>query len=314
MSKSENLISEILKLKNYKNAIILAHYYQRAEIQEIADYLGDSLALSQRAANTDAEVIVFAGVNFMAETAKILNPHKIVVIPDNQAHCSLADSCPIDKFENFVNQHPDRTVISYINCSTEVKALSDIICTSSNAIQIVESLPCNEKIIFAPDKNLGNYVKQKTGKDILIWDGACHVHELFSVEKTIQLKIDNPDAALIVHPECKGPLVTAADFVGSTAALLEFTKKSDYKKFIVGTENGIIHQMKKFSPEKIFIEASGNESCNCNDCEFMKLTTLDKIYECLVNLEPQIHLEENIRAKAEKPIRRMLEISEKLGL
>lgn len=310
----EDIVSSILKTKAEKKAIILAHYYQRPEVQEIADYLGDSLALSQVAAKTDAEVIIFAGVNFMAETAKILNPNKIVVIPDDQAACSLADSCPADKFEAFVKQHPNRTVISYINCSTEVKALSDIICTSSNAVQIVESLPVDEKIIFSPDKNLGRYVKEKTGRDILVWDGACHVHELFSVEKTLQLKLENPDAALIVHPECTGPLVTAADFVGSTAALLEFTKKSNYQKFIVGTEHGILHQMKKYSPNKVFIEASSNENCNCSDCEFMKLTTLEKIYQCLLNLSPQIILEETIRAKAEKPIRRMLEISEKLGL
>lgn len=309
-----NLVEEIKRLKEKHKAVILAHYYQRDEIQEIADHLGDSLALAQAAAKTDAEVIVFAGVHFMAETAKILNPDKVVLLPDMEAGCSLADSCPAEDFEKFVHNHPDHTIISYINCSSEVKALSDIICTSSNALQLVNSLPKEEKIIFAPDKNLGNYVKSQTGRDMLIWNGACHVHELFSIEKTLKLKIQHPDAALIVHPECQQPLVAAADFVGSTTALLNFTKNSEYTKFIIGTENGVFYQMKKDSPEKTFIQAAVNESCNCSECEYMKLTTLDKIKQCLNEMEPQIELNETIRVKAEKPIRKMLEISAKLGL
>ena len=311
---NNQIISEINILRKELNAIILAHYYQRPEIQEIADHLGDSLALAQQAAKTNADIIVFAGVHFMAETAKILNPNKIVLLPDMEAGCSLADSCPAEDFKLFLANYPNHVVVSYINCSTEVKAMSDIICTSSNAVQIIESIPKDKKIVFGPDKNLGNYIKNKTGRDMVIWDGACHVHEIFSVEETIKLKYNNPDAQLIVHPECKGPLVIAADFVGSTTALLNYTKNSTATKFIVATENGIIHQMKKYSPEKEFIEAVGEESCNCSDCEYMKLITLEKILNCLKSLKPQITMNEDIRVKSEKPIRRMLEISEKLGL
>ncbi|MEI7594394.1 MAG: quinolinate synthase NadA [Bacteroidota bacterium] len=310
----EKIISEINILKKELNAIILAHYYQRNEIQEIADCLGDSLALAQQAAKTNADVIVFAGVHFMAETAKILNPNKIVILPDMEAGCSLADSCPANDFKEFLKNYPEHIVVSYINCSTQVKAMSDIICTSSNAVQIIEDIPADKRIVFGPDKNLGNYIKNKTGREMVIWNGACHVHEIFSAEKTIELKMKNPDAKLLVHPECKGPLVVAADFVGSTTALLNYTKNSTAKKFIVATENGIIHQMKKFSPNKEFIEAVGNDSCNCSECEYMKLITLEKILACLKNLQPQINIEEDIRLKAEKPIRKMLEISEKLGL
>jgi quinolinate synthase len=310
-----DFIEEIRRLKEEKNAIILAHYYQTGDIQDIADFVGDSLALSQKAAANTADIILFAGVKFMAETAKILSPEKKVLLPDMNAGCSLADSCKQEEFREFLDQHPDRTVVTYVNTTAEIKALSDIICTSSNAVQIVESLPPGEKIIFAPDRNLGNYVLNKTGRDIVIWNGTCHVHEEFSLEAIIKLKKENPGASVIVHPECELPVRMIADFTGSTSALLNFTKKDDKNVYIVATEPGIIHQMKKSSPSKTFIPAPPRDStCGCSECSFMKLVTLEKIYRCLLNEEPEITLEEEILKKAGKPIRRMMDISEKLGI
>lgn len=307
--------AEIRKLVKEKNAVILAHYYQEGEIQDIADFVGDSLALSQQAAKTKADIILFAGVHFMAETAKILSPEKKVLIPDTMAGCSLADSCPPKEFKEFVEKHPGHTVISYVNTTAEIKALTDIICTSSNALQIVESLPKDEKIIFAPDRNLGNYIKNLTQREMVIWDGACHVHEEFSLEKILEIKADHPDAKIIAHPECEKPILIVADHIGSTSALLKFTQTDNAQKYIVATESGIIHQMKKANPDKTYIPAPPKDStCGCNDCNFMKLITLKKIYSCLKNEEPEVTLNENLRLKAEKPIRRMLKISEELGL
>lgn len=312
---SEYYISEIKRLKAEKNAIILAHYYQTGDIQDIADFVGDSLALSQKAASNTADIILFAGVKFMAETAKILAPEKKVLLPDMMAGCSLADSCKPEDFEKFLKENPGRTVISYVNTSAEIKALSDIICTSSNAIQIVESLPENEKIIFAPDRNLGNYVLNKTGRDIVIWNGTCHVHEEFSLEAIINLKKENPDAKIIVHPECEMPVRLVADYIGSTSALLNFTKKDPGKTYIVATEAGIIHQMKKENPQKIYFPVPPRDStCGCSECNFMKLITVKKIYDCLASEKPEIFLDSEILLKARKPIIRMMEISEKLGL
>jgi len=312
---SEHYISEIKRLKAEKNAIILAHYYQTGDIQDIADFVGDSLALSQKAASNSADIILFAGVKFMAETAKILAPEKKVLLPDMNAGCSLADSCKAVDFEKFVKENPGRTVVSYVNTTAEIKALSDIICTSSNAVQIIESLPPDEKIIFAPDRNLGNYVLNKTGRDIFIWNGTCHVHEEFSLEAILKLKKENPDAKIIVHPECELPVRMVADFIGSTSALLNFTKKDNGKCYIVATEAGIIHQMIKENPGKIYIPAPPRDStCGCSECNFMKLITMEKIFNCLVNEKPEIILDKNILLKAQKPIKRMMEISEKLGL
>lgn len=309
-----DLFEEIKRLKQEKNAIILAHYYQDSDIQDIADYIGDSLGLSQQAASTNADMIVFAGVHFMAETAKILSPSKKVVIPDLRAGCSLADSCPPDQFKAFCDQHPDHTVISYINCTAAIKAMTDIVCTSSNAVQIIESLPLDEKIIFAPDRNLGRYVMQKTGREMVLWDGACMVHEIFSREKIIKLKERHPDALMIAHPECEPPVLELADFIGSTTALLKFSKNNPASSFIVATESGILHQMVKDSPQKTFIPAPPENNCACNDCPHMKLNTLEKIYLCMKNEEPSIDVEEAIRIPAERSIRRMLDISAKLGL
>lgn len=315
MKTQEQYISEIAKLKKEKNAVILAHYYQTGDIQDIADFVGDSLALSQKAASTNAEIILFAGVKFMAETAKILASDKKVLLPDLMAGCSLSDSCKPDDFEKFLKLNPGRTVVTYVNTSAEIKAMSDIICTSSNAVQIVESLPPDEKIIFAPDRNLGNYVLNKTGRDILIWNGTCHVHEEFSLEAILNLKKENPDAKIIVHPECELPVRMVADYIGSTSALLGFTKKDKGQTYIVATEAGIIHQMKKENPGKNYIPAPPRDStCGCSECSFMKLITIEKIYKCLLNEKPEIFLDENIILKARKPIRRMLDISEKLGL
>jgi quinolinate synthase len=315
MKTQEQYISEIAKLKSEKNAVILAHYYQTGDIQDIADFVGDSLALSQKAASTNAEIILFAGVKFMAETAKILAPKKKVLLPDLMAGCSLSDSCKPKDFEKFLKLNPGRTVVTYVNTSAEIKAMSDIICTSSNAVHIVESLAPDEKIIFAPDRNLGNYVLNKTGRDILIWNGTCHVHEEFSLEAILNLKKEYPDAKIIVHPECELPVRMVADFIGSTAALLGFTKKDPGLSYIVATEVGIIHQMKKENPGKNYIPAPPRDStCGCSECSFMKLITIEKIYNCLLNEKPEIYLEESIIIKAQKPIRRMLEISEKLGL
>ena len=310
-----NVVEEIDRLRREKNIVILAHYYQEDKIQDIADFIGDSLALAQQAVKTTADIILFAGVHFMAETAKILNPEKKVLIPDLKAGCSLADSCNPAEFREFVNEHPDHTVISYINTTAEIKALTDIICTSSNAMQIVESLPSDEKIIFAPDRNLGNYIKSRTGRDMLIWNGACHVHEEFSLERILELKEEYPDAKIIAHPECEKPILLVADHIGSTASLLNFTKKDDGGTFIVATEAGILHQMKKYSPKKTFLPAPPKDStCACNDCNFMKLNTLEKIYTAMYYELPELTMDRELMLKAEKPILRMLELSEKMGL
>jgi quinolinate synthase len=315
MGTTPEIVNKIKKLKIEKNAIILAHYYQTGDIQDIADFVGDSLALSQKAASNNADIILFAGVKFMAETAKILAPEKKVLLPDMNAGCSLADSCKAEDFKKFINENPGRTIISYVNTSAEIKALSDIICTSSNAVQIVESLPPDEKLIFAPDRNLGNYVLNKTGRDMIIWNGTCHVHEEFSLEVIIKLKDKYPDSKIIVHPECEMPIRLVADFIGSTTALLSFTKNDNSNVYIVATEPGIIHQMKKSNPDKIYLPVPPKDStCGCIECSFMKLITIEKIYNCLKNERPEIILDEEIIINAEKPIRRMMEISEKLGL
>lgn len=311
---SLDLFFEISKLKKEKNAIILAHYYQDSDIQDVADYIGDSLGLAQQAQKTSAEKIVFAGVHFMAETAKILNPGKKVVLPDLRAGCSLADSCPPDAFAAFKREHPGHTVISYINCSAEIKAMSDIICTSSNAAYVVDSVPVETPIIFAPDKNLGRYISKKTGRDMVFWNGTCMVHEIFSLEKIARLKARHPGAKLIAHPECEKPVLEQADFIGSTTGLLKYTINSNDSEFIVATETGILHQMAKASPEKTFIPAPPDNSCACNDCPHMKLNTLEKLYLCLKNEKPELILQEEIRKKAEVPILRMLEISKRHGL
>lgn len=309
-----NLKEEILKLKKEKNAIILAHFYQVPEIQDIADYVGDSLGLAVKATETDADMIVFAGVHFMAETAKVLNPGKKVVLPDMEAGCSLADSCPTEDFRRFKAQYPDHMVISYINCSSGIKTLSDVVCTSGNAIQLVESFPKDQKIIFAPDKNLGGYINRMTGRDMVLWDGTCEVHDVLSTEAIVQMKVDNPDAQMIAHPECKGVVLELADFVGSTAAMLKHVKASDCKKFIVATESGILHQMQKDSPDKEFLIVASDETCACNDCPYMKLNTMEKLYSCMKNETPAIEMEEDLMREAKEPIVRMLDISKKLGL
>jgi quinolinate synthase len=313
-SQQQNIL-EIKRLKAEKNAIILAHYYQTGDIQDIADFVGDSLALSQKASSNSADIIIFAGVKFMAETAKILAPEKKVLLPDLNAGCSLADSCKAEDFVKFIKQNPGRTVVSYVNTSAEIKALSDIICTSSNAVQIVESLPASEKIIFAPDRNLGNYVLNKTGRDMVIWNGTCHVHREFSLEAIIKMKIENPEAKIIVHPECELPVRMVADFIGSTSSLLQFTKKDNGNCYIVATEPGIIHQMKKENPGKTYIPVPPIDStCGCSECSFMKLITVGKILNCIKNETPEIVIDMETLIKAQKPIRRMMEISEKLGL
>jgi quinolinate synthase len=315
MLSQEQYIAEIKRMKAEKNAIILAHYYQTGDIQDIADFVGDSLALSQKAASNTADIIVFAGVKFMAETAKILSPEKKVLLPDIMAGCSLANSCKASDFKVFLDENPGRTVISYVNTNADIKAMSDIICTSSNAVQIVESLPPDEKIIFAPDRNLGNYVLNKTGRDMIIWNGTCHVHEEFSLEAIIRLKKENPEAKIIVHPECELPVRLVADYIGSTSSLLQFTKKDKADTFIVATEVGIIHQMKKENPQKNFIPVPPIDStCGCSECSFMKLITIEKIYNCLKNEKPEITIDQNLLIRAQKPIIRMMEISEKLGL
>ncbi|MGZ2368206.1 quinolinate synthase NadA [Ancylomarina sp. YFZ004] len=300
---------KVLKIAKEKNAVILAHYYQTPDIQEIADFKGDSLALAQYAAETKADIILFAGVHFMGETAKILNPNRKVLIPDMNAGCSLAESCPGDEFAKFKAKYPDHIVISYINCSAEIKTLSDVICTSGNAVQIVESYPKDQKIIFAPDKNLGRYINEVTGREMILWDGSCEVHDILSAEKIMQMKIENPDATLIAHPECTHPVLILADFVGSTTAMLNYTKNSESKKFIVATETGILHQMKKDSPEKEFLIVPADESCACNDCAYMKLNTMEKIYLALKNEQPEIILPKDIMEKAKAPLLRMLDLS-----
>ena len=309
-----DLFKEIDRLKKEKNAVLLAHYYQDADIQDVADFIGDSLGLAQEAARTKADIIVFAGVHFMAETAKILNPDKKVLLPDLNAGCSLADSAPAPLFRVFKEKYPDHLVISYINCSAEIKALSDIICTSSNAQKIIESLPQDQKIIFAPDKNLGAYLKKKTGRDMVLWNGACMVHEIFSVQKIMELKARNPKAKFIAHPECEEAILRMADFIGSTTALLKFSQMDPAMEFIVGTESGILHQMKLASPEKLFIPGPPETNCACNDCPHMKLNTLEKLYLCMAYETPEIRMEKHLLDAARKPIDRMLEISKRYGL
>jgi quinolinate synthase len=309
-----DLFAEIDKLKKEKNAVILAHYYQEGDIQDIADYIGDSLGLSQEAAKTDADIIIFAGVHFMAETAKILSPGKKVLLPDVKAGCSLADSCPPHLFRKFKEQYADHLVITYVNCTAELKALSDIVCTSSNAIQIVESLPKDQKIIFGPDKNLGAYVAKKTGRDLILWNGACMVHEIFSREKITKLKERYPKAKLLAHPECEDVILQMADYIGSTTGLLKYSAKDPATEFIVATESGILHQMQKENPGKTFIPAPPNNNCACNDCPHMKRNTLEKLYLCLKNETPEITVPQHIIERAVKPIERMLEISARLGL
>ncbi|WP_310993992.1 quinolinate synthase NadA [Aequorivita marina] len=308
-----DLHQKIIELKNQKNAVILAHYYQVPEIQEVADYVGDSLGLSQKAAETDAEVIVFAGVHFMAETAKILNPNKKVLLPDMLAGCSLADSCPPDAFRKLVEAHPDHVVITYVNCSAEVKALSDIICTSSNAEKIVNSIPKDVPIIFAPDKNLGRYIEKTTGRKMLLWDGACIVHEAFSIDKLLKLYKEHPKSKIIAHPESESHVLDTASYVGSTAGMIDYVKKNPSEKFIVATEAGILHKMQQEVPETVLIAAPAEEdnTCACSECAFMKMNTLQKLYDCLLNETPQIEVSEAVRKNAILPIERMLELSKK---
>lgn len=306
---------EIRQMCSDKNAIIMAHYYTDGEIQNIADFVGDSLALAQKAAETEADIIVMCGVHFMGETCKILCPGKKVLVPDPEATCSLAESCPADKFSEFVKAHPGHTVISYVNTTAATKAVTDVVVTSSNARQIVESFPQDTPIIFGPDKNLGGYINSITGRNMLLWDGACHVHERFSLEKILQLKAQHPNAKILVHPECKGPVVKVADKVGSTAALLNFSISDDATEFIVATESGILHEMQKSCPDKTFIPAPPDDStCACNECNYMKMITMQKLYDCLKNESPEINVDSEVAVKAVRPIRKMLEISAKLGL
>ena len=311
---SLDLFAEIEKLKKEKKAIVLAHYYQEPDIQDVADFIGDSLGLAQKAQSTDAEIIVFAGVHFMAETAKILNPHKKVLLPDLNAGCSLSDSAPPAMFKAFKDKHPDHIVITYINCSAGMKALSDIICTSSNAQAIVESLPADQKIIFAPDKNLGAWINKQTGRNMVLWNGACMVHEIFSMEKIVKLKVRHPFAKVIAHPECEAPVLALADYIGSTTGILKYAEKSNAQEFIVVTESGILHQMQKTSPHKTFIPAPPQNTCACNDCPYMKLNTLEKLYLCMKYELPEVTMDETLREAAKKPIERMLELSASLSL
>ncbi len=313
-ASNDELIAAINKLREEKDAIILAHYYQVPEIQDLADYVGDSLGLAQKAEQANAKIIVFAGVHFMAETAKILNPDTKVLLPDLEAGCSLADSCPPDEFKKFKEKHPDHIVISYINCTAAIKTMSDIICTSGNAVQIVDSLPEDEKIIFAPDRNLGGYINRISNRNMVLWNGTCEVHDILTTEAIINLKIQHPDAKLIAHPECKGQVLELAEFVGSTTAMLNYTKTDSHKKYIVATESGILHQMQKDSPNKEFIIVPTDDSCSCNDCPYMKLNTLEKLYLCLKNETPEINLDAKIIEDAKAPIIKMLDISKKLNL
>ena len=308
--KTDELISEIKRLQREKNAVVMAHYYQIGDIQDIADMVGDSLALAQYAAKTEADIIVLCGVHFMGETAKILSPQKKVLVPDIEAGCSLADSCPADEFERFVKAHPDHTVVSYVNTTAAVKAHTDIVVTSTNAKKIIDSLPLDAKIIFAPDRNLGNYINSVTGRNMLLWDGACHVHEQFSVESLVELKKAHPKAKVLAHPECKNVVLMLADFVGSTQALLNYATNSQDTEFLVATESGIIHQMQKQNPNKVFIPVPPVDStCGCNDCKYMRLNSLEKLYLCLKTEQPEILVDEALRVKAVKPIERMLELS-----
>jgi quinolinate synthase len=311
---SLNLFAEIEQLKKEKNAIILAHYYQEPDIQDVADYIGDSLGLAQQAEQTNADLIVFAGVHFMAETAKILNPSKKVLLPDLNAGCSLADSAPAGLFRAFKEKHPDHLVVSYINCTAEIKALSDIICTSGNAVKIIESIPKEQPILFAPDKNLGAYLNKISGRDMLLWNGACMVHEIFSLEKITKLKIRHPQAKLIAHPECEDAILRIADYIGSTTQLLKYTKSDSSNEYIVATETGILHQMQQDNPLKTFIPAPPTNNCACNDCPHMKLNTLEKLYLCMKYEAPEITMDETLRLAAKKPMDRMLAISRAAGL
>jgi quinolinate synthase len=305
---------EIKKLQKEKNALILAHYYQLPEIQDIADYVGDSLGLAQKAAEAKVDMIVFAGVHFMAETAKMLNPDTLVVLPDMEAGCSLADSCPINDFKEFVGKHPDHIVISYINTTAAIKTVTDVVCTSGNAVQIVESFPKEQKIIFAPDKNLGGYINSITGRNMVLWDGTCEVHDILTTESIIALKEKNPDASIVAHPECNAAVLELADYVGSTTGMLKYTEQNKKQKFIVATETGILHQMQLQSPGKEFLVVPSDESCSCNDCPYMKLNTMKKLYLALKNGAPAIELDAAVMEQAKKPIERMLEISKKLKL
>lgn len=306
---SSDLFAEIARLKKEMNAVLLAHYYQEGEIQDIADFVGDSLELARKASETKADVIVFAGVHFMAETAKILNPDKPVLLPDLKAGCSLADSCPADQFKKFRDAHPDHFAITYINCTAEVKALSDLICTSSSAERLIAQVPPDQPILFSPDKNLGAYLMKKTGRKMTLWNGSCQVHEIFSEKKIVQIKVTHPDAKLIAHPECEDHVLNLADFIGSTSALLKYVQNVPDKEFIVATEAGIIHQMQKACPDKIFIAAPPDNNCACNECPHMKLNTLEKLYLCMKNRTPEIVMDEEIRIRALRPIQRMLEMS-----
>lgn len=305
----DDLFSAIKDLKKELNAVILAHYYQDPDIQDIADYLGDSLGLSQQAAKTNADVIVFAGVHFMAETAKILNPNKLVLLPDLQAGCSLADSCPPAEFAAFKAAHPNHIVVSYINCTAQIKAMSDIICTSSNAVKIVNQIPKEQPIIFAPDRNLGRYVMEKTGRDLVLWQGSCIVHETFSEKRIVQLQVEYPEAEVIAHPECEPSVLRHAKYIGSTTALLKYSQQSSSREFIVATESGIIHQMQKEAPQKLFIPAPAMNNCACNECPYMRLNTLEKLYLAMKHKTPEITMPEHIRVAALKPIQKMLELS-----
>jgi quinolinate synthase len=309
-----DLFAEIEKLKKQKNAVLLAHYYQETDIQDVADYIGDSLGLAQQAKQTKADTIVFAGVHFMAETAKILNPSKKVLLPDLKAGCSLADSAPTHLFKAFKEKHPNHIVVSYINCTAEIKALSDIICTSGNAEKIIESIPVDQPILFAPDKNLGAYLSKKTGREMLLWNGACMVHEIFSLEKIVKLKIRHPKAKLIAHPECEEAILNIADYIGSTTQLLKYTQLDNTQAYIVATETGILHQMQINNPSKTFIPAPPENNCACNDCPYMKLNTLEKIYLCMKYDLPEINMDENLRLQALKPMERMMDISRAAGL
>ncbi|MBL6798045.1 MAG: quinolinate synthase NadA [Synechococcus sp. BS307-5m-G39] len=309
MSADTALVAAINRLRKERNAVILAHYYQEPAIQDIADFIGDSLELSRKAASTDADVIVFCGVHFMAETAKILSPEKTVVLPDLDAGCSLADDCPADEFARFRAEHPDHLVVSYINCTAAVKAQSDLICTSSNAVDLVNQLPANRPILFAPDQNLGRWVQRQSGRELTLWPGRCIVHETFSEEAVLRLKLENPQAEVIAHPECQENLLDLADFIGSTSKLLNYSQSSQSDTFIVLTEPGILHQMKQRVPDKTLIDVPGLDGCSCNACPYMRLNTLEKLRDCLENLAPQIAMEESLRSEAEAPIRRMLEMS-----
>ena len=311
MVDNRSLAEKIDALKKEKNAVILSHYYTRPEVQQVADFVGDSLALSQKAADTDADMVLFAGVYFMAETAKILSPEKKVLIPDSDAGCSLADSCRAEDLRRFKEQHPDSMVVAYVNTSAEVKALTDVCCTSSNALKIVSALPADRKIIFAPDRNLGDYIKRVTGRDdIMLWNGACHVHEKFSVEKILQLKNEHPDAKVLSHPECRNPVLLASDFVGSTAAIIDFVGSDGGREYIIATESGILFELQERYPDVVFLPVPPEDgACGCNNCEYMKLVTLENIYDTLLNETPEVTLDEDVRAKAEKSIRAMLDMS-----